>query len=342
MKKLIFGGLFLALIGTAIVGCKKEQFTQSTPNENTTATETKNGPGYWTDGNMLIFNTVKDYELSIFNLTTDEENTLIGDITALNYTSYAEHLINQGELGGQVTDLIGDNMLNAVLNKARIVRIENYIYRVNMQTEKVFVLPVANISEIDDLINEDRSNKNIRQFSTGDDVIYLAEANDPGEKCGGIGGGVYPCYANVYDGQIIKTFSNGVVWRLNPFVRFFRAGVYFKLSSQFEVWRFATANSTSNGQIVNNISGNDLSIEMFVRGPEGWWKKRPCNSGSIGTRSSGLHYSEGTYGNYTKTVYSGTRNLNGYYFFVQGRARYSNGSVTTASPYGGRNINSPY
>lgn len=70
-------------------------------------------------------------------------------------------------------------------------------------------------------------------------------------------------------------------------------------------------------------------------------RKIVCGSGDIGTQSGGFYYSN-TQASYQKTFYDGIRNLNGYHFFVQARAKYPNGSVTIASPYGGRNINSPY
>ena len=75
---------------------------------------------------------------------------------------------------------------------------------------------------------------------------------------------------------------------------------------------------------------------------ESWWKKRPCKSNSVGTHKYGYHYTEKLYGKSKQPVYTGTKNLNGYYFFVQGRASYSDGTKTLATPYGGRNINSPY
>jgi len=204
------------------------------------------------------------------------------------------------------------------------------------------------------LVYDNYEAANILVFSTGDDVLDEIERMAVGvvgddvlpsssSSCGGIDGGIYPCYTYPYKGQIIKTFPDSSVWRLNPFARFFRAGVYFKLSSQFEIWRYPSSKHNTDGQIApSNITQSGLSIEMFIRGPQAWWKKRPCNSSSVGTKASGYHYTEGTYSKGNVPVYAGSRNLNGYYFFVQGRAKYTDGTVTIASPYGGRNINSPY
>ncbi len=335
MKKLVFGGLFLALIGTGVVGCKKEnnQINSDLTNNDFSA-----------NGKMLVFESVESYENSIEIQSTEKQEKLLYEISKLKFNNYfsLEHIYSKSG-NDSVQEM--DEFLGQLLNEDGIIQIGDYIYKVNLQSAKVFVLPAANLAEYQDLVNENKLNKNIRQFSTGDDVIYLAESGDYGEKCGGIDGGIYPCYPNTYNGQIIKTNSDGTVWRLNPFVRFFRAGIYFRLSSQFEIWKYPSASSQneSNAQSgLFNISQSGLSIEMFIKGPTGWWEQRPCNSNSVGSISSGYHYTESIDSKGNVSIYTGTRNLNGYYFFVQGRAKYTNGSATIASPYGGRNINSPY
>lgn len=335
MKKLIFGSLFLALVGIGVFSCEKENLNGS-KKPNASSIE-KDGNRYYSENGILVFNTVEDYEVSVSDLTEEQESNFVNTINGLNYTSYTEELANQGS---SATDLIVDNVLSAILNKDRVVQIANYLYKVNMQTEKVFVLPKTKIAEYADLVNENKSNKNIRQFSTGDDVIDLAESGDPGEKCGGIGGGNYPCYTATNQGLIVTTLSDGTVWRLNPGVEFYRAGVYFRLSSLYEIWAFSSATATSGGQKVTNLNGL-FTVRMYCKGPEGWYKKRPCNSGSTGTQTYGLYYSS-TNSKYQKTFYSGIRNLNGYHFFVQAEVRYPDGSLSPATPYGGRNINSPY
>lgn len=321
MKKLIFGGVFLAVVGTGIVGCKKETIISN--NNKTSSLIEKDGLRFFSENGMLVFNSVEDYELSISDLTADEESYFVSTINGLNYTSYTEELANQG---ANAVDLIGDNVLSAILNKDRVVQIANYLYKVNIQNEKVFVLPKTKISELSDLINENKTNKNIRQFSIGDDVIYLAESGDPGEKCGGIDGGTYPCYSSSSNALVIGQYANNDV-KLNPGVKFFRAGVYFRLSALFE--------------LVNMNTNGVFNIEIEVKGPQGWYKRRPCNSGSIGTTSAST-FINSTLRAEQKTFYSGTRNLNGYYFFVRGRAKNPNGTYTAWTPYGGRNINSPY
>ena len=140
-----------------------------------------------------------------------------------------------------------------------------------------------------------------------------------------------------------KKVSSSIVWRLNPYVQFVARGVYFKLTSEYEIWRYRSEQDIYNGQSIStNISGMGLTIEMYIKGPQAWWKKRPCDQGDINTIPSGFHFSEYAYGKFSKTLYLGTRNLNGFYLFVQGRVKYNDGSFSPSTVYGGRNINSPY
>jgi hypothetical protein len=177
MKKLIYGTLFLALVGIGVVGCKKE---------NKLPLVESNQSEISANGKMLIFESVESYEKSVEYTTAEKRERLLSDISKLNFKNYfsVDHL-NSKSGNDSIQEM--DDFLGQILNDAGIVQIGNYIYKVNLQSEKVFVLPVSNSAEYEDLVNENKSNKNIRQFTTGDDVIYLAESGEPGEKCGGIG-----------------------------------------------------------------------------------------------------------------------------------------------------------
>lgn len=333
MKKLIYGTLFLALVGIGVVGCKKNQVQNGRSNLNF-----DNEFKVSADGKMLVFETSKNFEDLVTNISTEKEENFITFAEKLSYVS----LSKKNELSKSLSDNEGDNLLNSLLNEDGIVQIGSFLYKIDLENEIVGVLSSSNISEYSDLVTLNKANKNIRRFTTGDDVIDLAEsgAESTAKSCGGIGGGTYPCYSNINQGQIVATLANGTVWRLNPGVKFFRAGIYFRLSSLYEIWAFASSTATDNGTKVNNLNGL-FTVEIFCKGPEGWCQKRPCGSGDIETVNSGFYYSK-TLSEYQQTFYSGTRNLNGYHFFVQGRAKFPNGTATIASPYGGRNINSPY
>ena len=336
MKKLILSSLVIALVGIGFVACKKSNVTNN-PVQNQSELQFDKEFSIASDNRMLIFKTTADYEKIVSNSSQEIKNSLVAKVRSLNLKSLAEKLISQKSL-----DSFGDNFLPELLNEDGIVQIGDYLYKIDMVNKKAYVLPSANISEYSDLVAVNKSNPNIRVFTTEDDVIELAESGalSTTKSCGGINGDTYPCYANTYQGDIITTLAGGVVWRLNPGVKHFAGAIYFRLSSLHEIWAFSSASATSNGNQVTNTNGL-FTVEIFCKGPEGWYKKRPCGSGDIGTRPSGFYYSS-TLSSEQRTFYDGSRNLNGYYFFVQGRVRYSPTSVSVAGNYGGRNINSPY
>lgn len=325
MRKLIQGGLFLASIMIGMTACEKENSPIPVPTKSEVST----------DGKMLIFESTEHFEEAVSDLSEGEETAFLDKISHLGYDNYfsVSH-------DAKATTPEMDPFLGQVLNKDGVVQIGDHLFRIDLERDEVFVLPIERkaTSDYADLLKGNTLNENISAYSTGDDVLHLVK-NPSEEKCGGISGGTYPCYTYAYQGQIIYTFADGSVWRLNPGVKFFRAGIYYRLSSLYEVWYYPSASARSGGRM-KNLAGL-VTIEMFCRYPQGWYRKRPCRSSSIGTQPGGFYYSS-TQASYQRTFYSGTRNLNGYYFYVQGRGRDFLGNITQATPYGGRNINSPY
>jgi hypothetical protein len=122
-------------------------------------------------------------------------------------------------------DLLGDDDLAQILNEDWIVQIGDYLYRVNKPTELVYVLPASNVSEYQDLVNENVANKNIRKFSTEEDVVELAERGAEGQKglfCGE--GGVSSRSQSVQHGSALNT-TTGITSTL----RHSKFGIYFTI-----------------------------------------------------------------------------------------------------------------
>lgn len=301
MKKMIYGTLFLAAVGIGIVGCKKE---------NKLPLVESNQSEISSNGKMLIFESVDSYEKAVEYTTAEKRERLLSDISKLNFKNYfsVEHL-NSKSGNNSLQEM--DDFLGQLLNEEGCIQIGNYIYKVNLQSEKVFVLPISNSAEYQDLVHENKSNKNIRQFSTSDDVIYLAESGDSGEKCGGIDGGEY--VSDVVD------FGNNI--RCQAMVKHFRAGVYYRTTARFVP-----------------LTSGVLSSELEVKGPEAWRKRRPCDSGTTGTSPAGVKVSGTT--QQLWEFYSGTRNLNGLYLFARIKCTFN--GVVKYSTWCGRNVNSPY
>ena len=332
MKKTIPIALMLTIIGLQILGCKKEVSTTPKSKQNF-----ENAYNVSSDGRMLIFKTTASYNKLVNNITTEEEENFISFAKTQNYTSLLENRERSKAMSSG-----NDDFFSSLLNEDGVIKIGKFLYRINLETGLVAVLSEANLAEYADLVSMNKKNKNIRIFTTQDDVIDLAEsgAESTAKSCGGIGGGTYTSYDNGSDGLKIVTLENGNVWRLNAIVEFEPLGVLFRLSSKHEIRVFKNESSTGSGSLVNSSNGI-LTVEMYCNGPQGWCKKRPCDNGDVQTVNPGIYYYTQS-GSHKQYFYSGSRNLNGYYFYTYARVKTADGKVSAFTPMAGRNINSPY
>jgi len=243
-----------------------------------------------------------------------------------------------------------DEWLGQLLNPDGVIQIADHIYKVDLNKEKVYVINTQyKETHYNSLING--VGDQVAEYSIEDYVIDEVTDSSPDaqakrRQCTGIGGVTYVSASTSSD-IIIKTFDDGCVWRLESYVKFFRAGIYYRLSSGHKVWEVPHKFSSGEyGSIVSNsIFSNDptiLFIKQGIKGHQAWWKKLPCKSNSVGTRESTLLHYLSSKPTYQTSLYLGIRNLNGYYFFVRSNAHRTNGTETDYTNYAGRNINSPY
>jgi len=174
MKKLIYGSLFLAIVGIGIVGCKKETIKPTTTTQSFTESQKRdlnfdNTYKVASDGKMLVFESSDSYEEAISNLDS---------IHVVNFFSTIKALQFQTKRSTTSNDIYLDNILNDDL----AVQIGEYIYRVNMEKQKVFVLSAKFINQYSDLVNENIKNTNIQVYSTEENVIELVENGNPSQK----------------------------------------------------------------------------------------------------------------------------------------------------------------
>lgn len=195
---------------------------------------------------MLIFETTDDYRKVLNDPTEEIKSKFLQELDNLKYKSYAEHL--SLSKSSENDDLLGDDDLAQILNEDWIVQIGDYLYRVNKPTESVYVLPASNVSQYQDLVNESKANKNIRKFSTEDDVIELAESGAAGQKglfCGE--GGVGSRSASINHGSAPNA-TTGVTSTL----RHSKFGIYFTIvmesSSNWVLSQFKFEFPTSSDQ----------------------------------------------------------------------------------------------
>lgn len=232
MKKLIYGTLFLAMVGIGIIGCKKE-FASNQQKSNSQNVKEKSIL-YRIENGMLVLNTVDDFD-QLIELSTEDFNQTLKD---LDYTSYIE-TINTDDV-----NTIEDGFLSVLLNNNQAVQIQNYIYRVNKASSKVFALHKDNFSSYADLITENSSNKYILEFSAEDNVFeLLGEVEDLektlSKKCQSSNDntdGVWNQYADFRD--VNNFYGKGTdkryKFKYRCMVRYDNWGIYRKLFTEFK------------------------------------------------------------------------------------------------------------
>ena len=254
MKKKLFKGVVLfASLSITLTSCKKDVSPKSKSIDELTA----NVVDISSDKRMLIFNSSSSYENIISNNSETFQKDFINKISKMDFMTYAEK--NQVEKSD--IDLIDDSYFSNILNKDWIVQIGDYLYRVNPIKEKVFVLPSSHINEYNDLVNENKSNKNIRQFSTGDYVIQLAESGDAGEKglfCGEDGCGNAKTYTDQVSIPTVGADLSPATYNFQGNAEYLRLGIYFCLKAE--------ANSNSS------------NIRIYVNFENAWDKVKCGNT----------------------------------------------------------------
>lgn len=277
------------------------------------------------DKNRIIFKSYVEYE----NLINDFQVSKEPQKFILEIRN--KYKLQNSYIESHYPDSLQDEFLSSILNDNNIVQIGDYLYKVNLLTEKVYVLNTEYESEIIDLITENTTNEYVMEFSTGDDVIDLVEKLEGATTrgCGGIGGGSY----RFPDTEL--GYVDGVKVTMTGGVKFFRAGIYFTLT----------------GEVYYNPRSNALrdrvGTALHMASPGFWCKRKPCRNRDITIKNSGYVIKWQYDHTAVYRPYSGIRNLNGYHFFVRGRGTLidENGNwynTQNASAYGGRNISSPW
>lgn len=279
MKKLIFGGLFLALVGIGVGSCKKEKLQQQTEIQNV-----KNEFGVSTDGRMLIFSTVADYEKAIVSENVSKFELLFSTIEGLKFKNY----FSQSEVKSGVVEKM-DDFLGKLLNPEGAIQIEDHIYKVDLDKEKVFVIKsTLKDSDYNDLITGNTSNKNVMEFSTDDDVIHAIKEGSL-EKCGGIGS------FDKYTDNVLLPSVDAQYFRGR--IRFFKGGIIFNLYGE---------------ALASYNPGFD---KLYIELSPVYYIKRPCGSSNTTGPYNVANYQSHSDFNYAGPYhkyqsYQGSRNLN--------------------------------
>ena len=168
MKKLLLSmGVFSMLLSVTLVACKKADLQAENSNEDRVIIQNDEKLNISSDKKMLIFKTVEDYERIVNNPSEEILTDFSSKVSKMDHTTILEK---------SSSNELNDEFLSKILNKDYVVQIGEYLYKVNKPAEKVFVLPASCLSEYNDLVTENKLNKNLLEFTTDQDVIALVES----------------------------------------------------------------------------------------------------------------------------------------------------------------------
>lgn len=230
MKKLIYGGLFLALVGISIVGCEKKIIQPTNHHELTSdQSNLKFDSNVTTDGVLLIFNSLADYENLwspndvIPSQSAAQINQFVNDLSSVNYskfkTSQNFETIKNAGLEEEFPSLIFE-----LLNKDGAIQVGTHVFYFDFIAKKGYAIKKEDkANSYSDLIIGNVSNPKVQMYNWEDEMIVWA--NDPAAKLG--------CSENTANiGENSKTFVDNLEWSLllngNVFQNTLNASVQYK------------------------------------------------------------------------------------------------------------------
>lgn len=176
--------VFLAvLVFLLFVACEPNSIEEAIP-KNEFNVEFKNG--------AIKFSSIDSYQNMVEDKTDVERSAFISflqskkDYNSLRKSySKAKQTSSGRALGAKETEIAESNdFLASILNEDGLIAIGEYYFKINLNSERVFVLSVKNESELEDLKQEAVANQNILIFSTDDDVLLLLAEGSKGTASG--------------------------------------------------------------------------------------------------------------------------------------------------------------
>lgn len=185
MKKLKFCAASIVLIALSFSSCEKEQVAPALQKEDQNTQSDENsfvikanlnnlsydGEFGVTDAQgMLIFRSSEDFYNLIDSEDDEKIQRFLNHISILNYVSLEASLGNNAEEKEKWA-----LMLLKILNSEKTIAIGKHMYRLDLNQEKVFTMPLAAINEVNQLYLQNAMNKKIRAFSMHLDVVGEVE-----------------------------------------------------------------------------------------------------------------------------------------------------------------------
>jgi hypothetical protein len=297
MKKLIYGTLFLALVGIGIVACKKEK-------SDITEKHQINYQVVSTDGEMLKFATIKDYEAIINAEESVVRERFVKYVNTLNFKNYFTNTnihsqTNNLEKGQEVQEM--DEVLGALLNSDGVLQIENHLYKIDLVKAQVFVIEAVNRSaDYNDLIIGNTSNSRVSAYSVNDDVIHIVNGENT-EKCTGSSG--FEVWNETTDASL----------KIRATCKLFAGGVIHRVTGR------AKKTGTYNGSYVLKVEAGLNNIQI---------KRKPCNNNEVTFHAMGIKAQATNNVEVVFEAYSKTWSVKNMYMYVRTKAEFFDNTAT--------------
>jgi hypothetical protein len=189
MKKLIYGSLFLALVGIGIVGCEKKIIQPTNHHELTSdRSNLKFDSNVTTDGVLLIFNSLADYENLwspndvIPSQSAEQINQFVNNLSSVNYSKFKtsqnfETIKNAGR------EEEFPSLIFELLNKDGAIQVGTHVFYFDFIAKKGYAIKKEDkANSYSDLIIGNVSNPKVQMYNWEDEMIVWA--NDPAAKLG--------------------------------------------------------------------------------------------------------------------------------------------------------------
>lgn len=218
MKKLIFG-LAMALV---LVNCNKEK---NQPNLSK-----QNGPAFQTSEEQKLTPvetdkiTIENGVLSFESVAFYQSIADFEDYSKISFT--VNHLnsltFNSFGKANPTSKLFSDEFIGAILNKDQIVKIGDWLIKINPSTQKVFAISSQVENAYNLVVSEKETNSSMLTFSTTENVLEALSGNQT--KCSEDGVGEREDYCYYVPGPTSN--SNRCYLRHKKF------GIYFKIQTE--------------------------------------------------------------------------------------------------------------
>jgi hypothetical protein len=185
MKKLAYCSLFLAFIGISVISCKKNEILKNDsiqPIESSNNLKSLNLNSVTTDGSILIFNTVEDYEELLTPLEDAQrpedqavyrDSVFLSFIEGLSYSKFKTSTTYSTLVSNKEVENYPELIL-ALLNSDGAIQIGDHIYRLDFINKNVYVIDLINkTSSYQDLVLGNTTNSHVRKYNWDDEVIII-------------------------------------------------------------------------------------------------------------------------------------------------------------------------